>query len=44
MDDDSKSKSFKEQISSSFLRGLLVIVPPAITVAVLVWLFDLTWG
>ncbi len=42
MEDDNNSKSFKEQISSSFLRGLLVIVPPAITVAVLVWLFDLT--
>jgi len=42
MDDDNNSKSFKEQISSSFLRGLLVVVPPAITVAVLVWLFDLT--
>lgn len=42
MDDDNNSKSFKEQISSSFLRGLLVIVPPAITVAVVMWLFDLT--
>ena len=42
MEDDNKPKSFKEQVSSSFLRGLLVIVPPAITVAVLVWLFDLT--
>lgn len=42
MEDDNNSKSFKEQISSSFLRGLLVVVPPAITVAVVVWLFDLT--
>ena len=40
--EDEKPKSFKEQVSSSFLRGLLVIVPPAITVAVVVWLFDLT--
>ena len=43
MDEDKdKSKSFKEQISSSFFRGLLVIVPPAITVFVILWLFDLT--
>lgn len=42
MEEDNNSKSFKEQISSSFLRGLLVIVPPAITVAVVMWLFDLT--
>lgn len=39
---DDKPKSLKEQISSSFLRGLLVVVPPAITIAVLLWLFDLT--
>ncbi len=42
--EDEKPKSFKEQVSSSFLRGLLVIVPPAITVAVVVWLFNLTEG
>jgi len=42
MDGDNKPKSFKEQISSNFLRGLLVIIPPAITVFVLVWLFELT--
>ncbi len=42
MDEDNKSKSLKEKISSSFLRGLLVIVPPAITVFVIMWLFDLT--
>ena len=40
--EDEKPKSFKEQVSSSFLRGLLVIVPPAITVFVVVWLFNLT--
>ena len=39
---DDKPKSFKDQLSSSFLRGLLVVVPPAITIAVVVWLFDLT--
>jgi uncharacterized membrane protein len=42
MDEDKKSESFKEKISSSFLKGLLVIVPPAITVFVVVWLFELT--
>ena len=42
MNDDKKPKSFTEQVSSSFLRGLLVVVPPAITVAVLMWLFNLT--
>lgn len=42
MDEDKKSESFKEKISSSFLKGLLVIVPPAITIFVVVWLFELT--
>ena len=42
MNEDTKPKSFKEQVSSSFLRGLLVVIPPAITVFVVVWLFDLT--
>ena len=42
MDEDKKLKSFKEKISGSFLKGLLVIVPPAITVFVVVWLFELT--
>ena len=42
MSDDKKPKTFTERISSSFLRGLLVIVPPAITVFVLVWLFELS--
>ena len=44
MDEDKKSKSFMEQISSSFFRGLLIIVPPAITIFIVVWLFDLTEG
>ncbi len=42
MDEDKKSKSFTEQLSSSFFRGLLVVVPPAITIFVIIWLFDLT--
>lgn len=42
MDEENKPQSFKEKITSSFLRGLLVVVPPAITVVVVVWLFELT--
>ena len=42
MDEDNKPKSFTEQISSSFFKGLLIVVPPAITVFVVTWLFELT--
>lgn len=42
MDEDKKPKSFTEQVSSSFFRGLLIVVPPAITVFVVMWLFNLT--
>ena len=42
MDEDNKTKSFTEQISSSFFKGLLIVVPPAITVFVVTWLFELT--
>ncbi|MBR3498914.1 MAG: DUF502 domain-containing protein [Selenomonadaceae bacterium] len=42
MDKDNKPKSFTEQISSSFFKGLLIVVPPAITVFVVTWLFELT--
>ena len=42
MSNDGKKKSFTEQVSSSFLRGLLVVMPPAITVAVVMWLFKFT--
>lgn len=42
MSEDTKPKSLKDQISGSFLRGLLIVVPPAITVAVVMWLFNLT--
>ena len=41
-EDKDKPKSFTEQISSSFFRGLLIVVPPAITVMVVLWLFNLT--
>ena len=44
MNEDKKPKSFTEQISSSFFKGLLIVVPPAITVFVVTWLFDLTEG
>ncbi len=42
MSDDKKQKSFTEQVSSSFLKGLLVVVPPVITIFVVTWLFNLT--
>ena len=42
MGEDKNSKTFAEQVSSSFLRGLLVVVPPAITVMLVMWLFNLT--
>ena len=41
-EDKDKLKSFTEQISSSFFRGLLIVVPPAITILVITWLFELT--
>lgn len=41
---DEEKKSFTEKLSSAFFRGLLVVVPPAITIFVLVWLFNLTEG
>ena len=42
MEEDKKPKSFTEQISSSFFKGLLIVVPPAITVFVVMWLFEFT--
>ncbi len=42
MSDKDKPKSFMEQITGSFFRGLLIVVPPAITVFVVMWLFELT--
>ena len=39
---DNQPKTFTERVSSSFLSGLLIVVPPLITVFVLMWLFDLT--
>ena len=41
-DDNSKPKSFTEQVSSSFIKGLIIVIPPAITVFVITWLFDFT--
>lgn len=40
--EEDKPKSFSEQISSSFFKGLLVVVPPVITIVVIMWLFELT--
>ena len=42
MNDKDKPKTFTEQVSSSFFKGLLIVVPPVITVFVIKWLFDLT--
>ena len=39
---EDKKQSFTEKITSNFLRGLLVIMPPVITIFVLKWLFELT--
>ncbi len=39
---DEEKKIFTEKISSAFFRGLLVAVPPAITIFVVIWLFNLT--
>ena len=41
---EEEKKTFTEKLSSAFFRGLLVVVPPAITIFVLVWLFNLTEG
>ena len=41
-EDKNKPKSFTEQISSSFFKGLLIVVPPVITIFVVTWLFELT--
>lgn len=42
MINEEKSKSLKEKISGSFFRGLLIVVPPVITVFVVTWLFEFT--
>lgn len=44
MEEEKKQKSFTEQISSSFFKGLLIVLPPAITIFVVKWLFELTEG
>ena len=41
----SKEKhTFTKKISECFLNGLIVIVPPAITIFIVLWIFDLTEG
>lgn len=40
MINEEKSKPLKEKITSSFFRGLLIVVPPAITVVVMTWLLE----
>ena len=42
MINEEKSKSLKEKITSSFFKGLLIVIPPAITIFVVTWLFELT--
>ncbi len=39
-----KEKSFAKRISECFLNGLIVIVPPAITIFIVAWILDLTEG
>ena len=40
MINEEKSKSLKEKITSSFFKGLLIVIPPAITIAVMTWLIE----
>ena len=41
----SKNKNaLAKKISDQFLNGLIVLIPPAITAAVVIWLLDLTEG
>lgn len=39
-----KEKKFTKRVSECFLNGLIVIIPPAITIFVVLWIFDLTEG
>lgn len=39
-----KEKTLTGRISEYFLNGLIVIVPPAITIFIIVWILDLTEG
>ena len=39
-----KEKSLAKRISECFLNGLIVIVPPAITIFIILWILDLTEG
>lgn len=40
----SKERTLAKKISECFLNGLIVIVPPAITIFIVLWIFDLTEG
>ena len=42
MSENKEKKTIAEHISSNFFKGLLIVVPPAITVFVVMWLFNLT--
>lgn len=39
-----KEKNFIKSVSECFLNGLIVVVPPAITIFIVLWIFDLTEG
>ncbi|MCR5833190.1 MAG: DUF502 domain-containing protein [Selenomonadaceae bacterium] len=40
--DKNKPESFTEKLSGNFFKGLLIVLPPAITVILITWLVDLT--
>ena len=40
--DENKKKSFVSKISEDFLDGLIVLMPPVITIFVVMWILDLT--
>ena len=44
MSKKSKNKTLISRISEYFLDGLIVIVPPAITIFIVVWIWNLTEG
>ena len=39
-----KEKTLTKRVSECFLNGLIVIVPPAITIFIVAWILDLTEG
>ena len=40
--DENKKKSLASRISEDFLDGLIVLIPPAITIFVVVWILEIT--